>query len=322
MLITIIVPVYNAEAYIHNCTNSISNQTHQNWECILIDDGSTDNSLAILKDIQKRDNRFITIHQANSGAGIARNHGLMIAKGKYVVFIDSDDTIERNYLELLCKHDEDVVFVDVNNISEKGELIRIEGASQYAKLSKDDIIRRQLTGLLPWGGWRKAAKIDLLNKYRITFSNQHIGEEAQYSFKLLYYASSIGYIHHPVYNHIIRIGSLSQSHDEDPWGGLVPLFIEDVNIYELLEKNEYLDALNLLNFRALIICLERLAARYPYREYKAKAKTRLKIYKKYIIKGVGYDSKQIGMKTKLLYKILQFNNSSLLYFYNKLKRLL
>lgn len=317
MLISIIIPVFNAESYIQPCLDSISNQSYQEWECILIDDGSSDNSLLILNDIQKKDKRFKVIHQSNSGAGIARNRGIEMAKGEYIIFVDSDDTIDKNYLELLSLHNEDVVFIDINNISENGDLRGVEGASDYQYLSKDEIIRRQMTGILPWGGWRKAAKTYILKKYNILFSNLHIGEEAQYSFKLLYHASSIGFILTPVYNHIIRSGSLSQSFNEDPWGGIVPLFKEDKNIYELLKKGHYLNSLNLLNLRALIICLKRLAMSYPFKEYKIKAKKRLKFYKNCLVEGEGIDYNQIDLKTKFIYKI-QLLNTSLIFIYNNL----
>ncbi|WP_321426545.1 glycosyltransferase [uncultured Bacteroides sp.] len=91
--LSIIVPVYKVEKYIHKCISSILNQTFTDFELILIDDGSPDNCGAICDDYAKEDIRVIVIHQKNQGLSAARNAGLDIAKGKYITFVDSDDSI-------------------------------------------------------------------------------------------------------------------------------------------------------------------------------------------------------------------------------------
>ena len=95
MKISVIVPVYNAEKYLKKCLLSVINQTYKDWELILVDDGSTDKSPQIIDNIGKRDARIKVIHQKNAGPGVARNHGLEIAMGDYIVFLDSDDFIEK-----------------------------------------------------------------------------------------------------------------------------------------------------------------------------------------------------------------------------------
>lgn len=94
--LSIIVPVYKVELYIHKCISSILNQTFTDFELILIDDGSPDNCGAICDDYAKKDNRIIVIHQNNQGISGARNAGLKIAKGEYITFVDSDDSISEN----------------------------------------------------------------------------------------------------------------------------------------------------------------------------------------------------------------------------------
>ncbi|WP_321437514.1 glycosyltransferase [uncultured Bacteroides sp.] len=94
--LSIIVPVYKVEEYIHKCITSILNQTFTDFELILIDDGSPDNCGAICDDYAKIDNRIIVIHQKNQGLSGARNAGLNIAKGDYITFVDSDDSIATN----------------------------------------------------------------------------------------------------------------------------------------------------------------------------------------------------------------------------------
>ena len=100
-LISVIVPVYNVEKYLRRCIDSILNQTYQNLEIILIDDGSTDNSGAICDEYIKKDNRILVIHQENKGLAGARNSGLDIAKGKYIGCVDSDDYIHPEMYERL-----------------------------------------------------------------------------------------------------------------------------------------------------------------------------------------------------------------------------
>jgi len=97
--LSIIVPVYNVEPYLRKCLESIKAQTFTDFEAILIDDGSTDQSGTICDEYASDDIRFIVIHQNNSGASAARNKGLDIAKGEYIAFIDSDDWIESEMFE-------------------------------------------------------------------------------------------------------------------------------------------------------------------------------------------------------------------------------
>lgn len=96
--VSIIVPIYNSKQYLPACLNSIASQTHHNLEIILVDDGSTDGSDTIADDFVKQDSRFQVIHQKNQGQSAARNAGLKKATGKYIGFIDSDDTIKPTFI--------------------------------------------------------------------------------------------------------------------------------------------------------------------------------------------------------------------------------
>lgn len=97
-IISVIVPVYNSESFLDRCINSILHQKYTAYELLLVDDGSTDNSKDIIRKWTSKDNRIIPIFQQNSGASSARNHGLDVARGKWVVFIDSDDVVSTDYL--------------------------------------------------------------------------------------------------------------------------------------------------------------------------------------------------------------------------------
>jgi glycosyltransferase involved in cell wall biosynthesis len=101
---SIIIPTYNRASIVQNTVQQLKLQSFLNWECIVVDDGSTDNTKDIIEELSKNDNRINYIFQQNSERSIARNNGASIAKGEYFIFLDSDDEFELNHLELLYKH--------------------------------------------------------------------------------------------------------------------------------------------------------------------------------------------------------------------------
>ncbi|MGN0724243.1 MAG: glycosyltransferase family 2 protein [Treponema sp.] len=101
--ISIIVPVYNVEKYIRRCLDSIAAQTFTDWECICVDDGTPDASGKICDEYAQKDSRFVVIHKENGGVSSARNVGLDAAKGEWICFVDSDDWVEKEMLEVLYK---------------------------------------------------------------------------------------------------------------------------------------------------------------------------------------------------------------------------
>ena len=120
ILVSIVVPIYNAENYLTKCIYSIIKQTYKNIEIILVNDGSTDNSLKICETFALNDKRIIIISQKNMGVSTARNIGINVAKGEYISFVDSDDTIEDNYIQELVDNSNsgkvDVVICGYNDI--------------------------------------------------------------------------------------------------------------------------------------------------------------------------------------------------------------
>ena len=125
-LISVIIPVYNVEPYLRQCVDSVLAQSYMNYEILLVDDGSTDNSGTICDEYVSKDKRIKVIHQKNAGLSEARNRGFDSANGEYVYFLDSDDWIQRETLSVLAQtaHDEnaDIVFFDSKSFedSEKG----------------------------------------------------------------------------------------------------------------------------------------------------------------------------------------------------------
>lgn len=146
--ISVIVPLYNVEKYIINCISSLTNQTYQNIEIILIDDGSTDNSGRICKKLAQEDHRIIYLRKENGGVSSARNLGLQYATGSYIGFVDSDDYISKtmyeNLLKRLLETNADIAETDfalIDNRFTKKKRKKIQKV-----LNKEEAIREFLSG--------------------------------------------------------------------------------------------------------------------------------------------------------------------------------
>lgn len=133
-LISIIVPVYNVEKYLEHCLNSIINQTYKNLEIILVNDGSTDNSLEICESFKQKDSRIKIITKGNGGLSSARNEGLKIAKGNYISFVDSDDWIDADFIKALYNN-----LISTDSDMSTCEFIRETEPSQFVETKKEKI---------------------------------------------------------------------------------------------------------------------------------------------------------------------------------------
>ena len=172
--VSIIIPVYNSEKYIGRCIDSILNQTYTNYELILIDDGSTDNSLKILNDYKKKDNRIRVYSQKNKGVAITRNRGIKLSNGQYICFIDNDDYIENKYLENLVSNccNNDFVIGGYKRVSDDKILFK-------KKLKNTNFSKFE--NVAPWG---KLIKKSYLINNKIEFFSFPIGEDIIFNIKL------------------------------------------------------------------------------------------------------------------------------------------
>lgn len=139
-MISIIVPIYNVERFLPRCIDSLINQTYRDMEIILVDDGSTDNCPSIVDEYAKKDDRIVSIHQANGGLSAARNTGLDCAKGEFILFVDSDDFVSEYYVEKLVTaqkaNDADIVICNYICVDENRAEIHNDNYTYYAR---DDI---------------------------------------------------------------------------------------------------------------------------------------------------------------------------------------
>lgn len=173
--VTIIVPVYNNENYIEKCIISIINQTYKFIEIIVVDDGSTDSSNLILKNLQKRDKRIKLIEQTNHGVSYARNIGLDYASGSYILFVDGDDFIGINYVESLIKvaknKNADMVICGIRMIDQGNHLLKEIMPIKYFSGTREECTYR-ISAVAS-----HLYKKELWDKYNIRFQEGERGED-------------------------------------------------------------------------------------------------------------------------------------------------
>lgn len=168
-MISIIVPVYNAERYLRQCIESILEQTYKDFELILIDDGSNDGSYNICKEYESVDDRIRLIHENNKGSAEARNVGLKQAKGDYLMFLDADDWIDRDHIGNLVNlaKVKDATIVISSYYCFNGRNVYVENMPHNTE--PKDIICDSLNGRVHAGLWNKLFKRDLFTTNNIRF---------------------------------------------------------------------------------------------------------------------------------------------------------
>ena len=195
-LVSIIIPVYNVEKYLENCIKSACEQTYENIEIILVDDGSTDNSPQICDEWARKDQRIVVVHKKNGGLSSARNAGLDVAKGKYVFFLDGDDTVHPDLLTTSLGYMSsgvDMVVFGYNLVYDDGKNIGVSfPENHYVLHTEEERIRfiigpffRYETG---WNAWNRIFLKSIIDEYNLRFEdNRRIMAEDQY-FCLVYLA--------------------------------------------------------------------------------------------------------------------------------------
>ena len=209
-LISIIVPIYNVENYLRMCLDSIQNQTYTNFECLLINDGSPDNSAEICREYAAKDSRFRYFEKENGGVSSARNLGMKCANGDYITFVDPDDWLDPDYLEILylkmMEYDADVAIATYKkySVSDRCYYFHVLDQDYYEKIYTGD----ELLAELPYResfdstfnvSWGKLFKRSLL--YSLVFNEQRVmGEDLEFNFKVFLRLNKCLYIHKPLYN--------------------------------------------------------------------------------------------------------------------------
>ena len=216
-MVSIIIPVYNAELYLDQCIQSIISQSYKNWECILINDGSKDRSGEICNKWGKKDKRIKVIHQVNQGVSITRNRGIKEAIGEYIAFVDSDDWLEIDYIEDLYNNIKSnktdlVVCGIIRNLNNKEEHT-IPSCKGIFKVSSrhekefNDLNNKYL--LFP--PYAKLYKKKIIEYYNIAYNeNFSYGEDLLFNYTYLQYVENYSVIQKASYHYrILNNNSLS-----------------------------------------------------------------------------------------------------------------
>lgn len=251
-LISVIIPVYNVEAYLTKCINSVLTQTYKNYEILLIDDGSTDKSGLICENYANKYKNIYAFHKNNSGLGLTRNYGLNRAKGEYVTFIDSDDYVNKDYLKKLITpifhdHNVDTVvggFVQVNNSDNK--LYKEEYNYQvYTNKNVKEKMFPRMLGSLPGVRdsikpmvWNCLYSRKLITKFSLKFVSERrlISEDVVWDSDYFGVAGNVVIINSTDYYYRFNPESLSQKYDTSR-------FLRIINFYKYM--NAKLQEMNL-----------------------------------------------------------------------------
>ena len=215
ILFTIIIPVYNVENYIDKCITSVINQTYKNYEIIVINDGSTDNSKEVLKKYENIKNITI-IEQKNKGLSAARNMGIKKAKGDYIVLLDSDDYIEEELLEKLenaINKKTDIIRYQAKTVNEKYEVITEYKEEEFYDLDKNTAIEKILKYHFIENSWLYCYKKELFTKNKLKYDEGYIHEDFGLTPLLLLKANKITSIDYIGYNYLIRENSIMNNKD-------------------------------------------------------------------------------------------------------------
>jgi len=217
--ISVIVPIYNVEKYLRRCIDSIINQSYENLEIILVNDGSLDNSSAVCEEYKKNDNRIIVIHQENKGVSAARNAGIDLHSGKYISFVDSDDWIDRDMIyslyHNLIKYDADISVCGMRCFDKDANLI----SSEQLDTNKIVIFSEPLSAFKEDKDyicdvvWNKLYKSHLFADNR--FQVGKIFEDTAIMYLLIEQSKNIVYDLTAKYNYQIRGGSITNSFSDE-----------------------------------------------------------------------------------------------------------
>ena len=235
--VSVIVPVYNASQYIGNTLNSIINQDFDSYEIIVIDDGSTDDSLAIInRTLENIEIPHRIIHQENAGVSVARNVGIEASKGDYLVFIDADDHVTPNHLSTLYNGESD--FSLILYVKEDGDkLIKMD---TYAEdmITTEDFIKKELNMEITFNFFQLMYKSSIIKDNNIRFTPGIVyGEDTEFAHKALFHGRQIA-INNEVTYHYVQHSESAIKTTEYRRFGVIKIFEDLVDFYNKNNKPE------------------------------------------------------------------------------------
>lgn len=210
-MFSLIVPVYNAACYLERCIHSITLQNNKEWECILVDDGSTDGCGNICKLWTERDSRFIYIQQENSGVSVARNKALSIASGEWITFVDADDWLDENYLSDMLSAAGDCDLVVSGQIREFSDHRQVYEPDSFQTWSLCEEHASDFNSLnekfLLYAPHEKLFKNDIIKRHGLRFEpGCSYGEDLQFVYGYLEQVKKISTVNKAMYHYRMADG--------------------------------------------------------------------------------------------------------------------
>ena len=272
-LVSVIVPIYNVEKYLDKCIKSIQKQTYQNLEIILVDDGSPDQCGKLCDQYAEQDQRIRVLHKKNGGLSDARNAGVGVSKGKYILFVDSDDFIDceliKKTVESAELYQSDIVLFDYKRLEPDGSvaICSINNLPENQDFQLKDYPNILFESI---SAWNKLFLKEFFVSSKILFPVGYYYEDLGSSPKYLLSAKTISYVKKPFYNYVIRNGSIMSTAKEEKNYRDRCKMIEIVNAYYRQEKayDKYAEELEYLAlFHAYFIPAKEILFRKDDREY-------------------------------------------------------
>ncbi|MDN4526716.1 glycosyltransferase family 2 protein [Fictibacillus fluitans] len=271
--ISVIVPIFNAEKYLSKCIKSILNQTFRDFELILVNDGSTDNSLKICRNFSEKDNRIFLINQANKGSIEARRAGLNVSNSKLIMFVDADDWVNARILELLHNelviNDVDITVCNMSKVLGNGYLVKKVGDNTYFKGSKiydkEKIMNSIVVAYFHGHPFPSSLSAKLYKKELLMNSGKYLdrikflGDDLFYNIEILTKTNRIKVIDKSLYNY--RAGGFTSKYmpalfDDMVNGYLIQKEIIENLYHHTLEKQ--MNGISIMLLNTLKTCLSNL----------------------------------------------------------------
>ena len=208
--VSIIVPFYNVEGYMEKCLDSLVNQTLDDIEIILVNDGSKDNSALIAKKyLEKYPEKIVYLEKENGGLSDARNYGMPYAKGEYIAFLDSDDYVEKDMYEKMYEIAK----------KENSDMVECDFYWEYPDKKKEDIGKiysgkNEMLEKIRVVAWNKLIKREILEKTKIQFPKGYRYEDVEFTYKLIPYLEKVSFLKKPCIHYMQRQGSISNTQNE------------------------------------------------------------------------------------------------------------
>ncbi len=282
--VSVVIPIYNSEKTLHKCIQSLLDQTYDNWECILVNDGSQDKSEEICREYEQKDSRFIVLSKPNGGVSSARNQGIQRATGAYITFVDSDDYISCDYMQILLDHMKNTgAAMAACCFAYEGQENAITGENRVLTAEQALMTMFGNKGI---GGYigGKVFRMDIMRQGSLLFDEeQHFAEDMIFVYRYLLLCSENAGVFFGtarLYCYVKREDSALQARNyaavfQDKWFNILDSYdklladCEDSVLYRTIENGKVMQSVTLL--RVMVRCGAKNHPRYKtLRQYVAR----------------------------------------------------